>query len=64
MRQSTIRGCIGRRTDPREAWCSHCAWMGPAMDAEHGYRPTAEPGDVEPVDTCPECGSEIELVNS
>ena len=54
-----------RRTDPTPVKCEDCGWQGLAKDAVHTYRgigifftPDGYDEDVEPVDECPECGSE------
>jgi len=36
--------------------CLACNWLGEEKDLAHTYRTT--PGDVEPADYCPECGSD------
>jgi len=56
----------GRHEDPTPIKCEECGWEGQAKDAIHTYTGTGvyitdsgQPDeDVEPVDECPECGSE------
>jgi len=50
--------CIyGRHDDPRLVRCESCGWRGQLKDCVHGYAPVP-PDDVEPMDYCPECGSD------
>lgn len=54
-----------RHTDLSPVRCLDCGWEGKAYECVHTYRsdgssnPDGSPtGEVEPVDECPECGSE------
>lgn len=47
----------GRRNDPTEVECQDCGWKGQRKDMVHDYAQIDEE-EVEPIDECPECGSE------
>ena len=47
-----------RTEDPCPAICVHCGWAGRWKDLVHGYKPDFTNRDVEPIDNCPDCGSE------
>lgn len=47
----------GRSIDWTPTRCDECGWRGPERWCFHTYHGCAE-DDVEPVDECPECGSD------
>ena len=56
---------FSRNEDPAWVECEDCHWIGQVKDCVHTYRedgttmPDGSPtGEVEPVDECPECGSQ------
>ena len=50
---------LSRYTDEGLVQCDDCGWRGMVKDCVHTYRGIAgSEGDVEPVDECPECGSD------
>jgi hypothetical protein len=48
----------GRHTDPRPVLCPLCLWGGARRWLYHTYGPCGV-DDVEPVDECPRCGTEL-----
>lgn len=48
----------GRHSDPQPISCHRCTWAGPRKKAIHGYHWNGI-DDMEPVDECPVCGSEV-----
>ncbi len=48
----------GRRESPEPIMCRCCLWAGMVRWTVHTYTACGE-DDVEPVDECPRCGSEI-----
>lgn len=48
----------GRREDTNPIICPCCLWAGMRRWAFHGYA-SVDGEDVEPVDECPRCGSDI-----
>ena len=48
----------GRHSDVDPIICPVCFWAGPIRWLVHGYGPCGE-DDVEPVDECPRCGTEL-----
>jgi len=41
------------------AMCRACGWAGPGRWATHGYEDDGTGEDVEPMDYCPNCGTEL-----
>ena len=48
---------MSRQDDTTLIKCNDCDWIGMVIDCRHGYEANVS-GDVEPVDYCPECGSD------
>ncbi len=48
----------GRHDDPTPVVCERCLWTGPLRWTIHTYHACGD-DDVEPVDECPRCGSDI-----
>lgn len=50
----------GRREDTDPVYCPRCLWAGPTRWLVHTYTGGwDEDSDVEPVDECPRCGTEV-----
>jgi Zn finger protein HypA/HybF involved in hydrogenase expression len=48
-----------RYEDCQHIKCEDCGWTGRVSECYHGYtNPAMEHIDVEPIDMCPECGSD------
>ena len=51
----------GRHDDPTAARCHRCGWVGTVAGCIHSYKAFHDNGggiEVEPVDYCPNCGSD------
>jgi len=53
-----MKQSYSRRDDPTPVKCNRCGWTGMIKDMAHTYRDDGSGEDVEPVDECPECGTD------